>query len=222
MTRALVLAAVVSALAVPAFAQKPAANPDAAEYRAYRLSLPVLQKAAAATKAYIAAMNSDPRYRELIAASDEYDRLSNKDERTPAEEARMAALKKKLAADPLQALSSGDNEESLSQLEAEVRKVPPMMNAITANGLTPREYMKCLGVVMQAYIVAAMTPAVAQAVAQAAKSGEPGAQLGGAFASGLGALFSQNVAPENIAFVKANQGAVDRFMQTLKAAGPQQ
>lgn len=178
MTTRMLLAAVACAVAMPALAQTPKPSPDAAEYRAYRLSAPVMKKVEAVTEMYTAEMKRDPRYKD--------------------------------AKDPTDSASSGD--ETLDQLEAEMRKTPPIMKALDANGLAPREYLKFVGIITQAYVVASAQDAGAQAK-------DRSNQLGAAMAIGL---FGQNLAPENIAWVKANRAAVDQFMQALQQLGQQQ
>ena len=177
---------------------------EAAEYKAYRLSMPVLTRVDAATRSFTTTIKNDPAYRALLDASREYDALENNPSRTPADEARMEQLKKRLDASPFGS-TSGDNQ-SLDEVEAEIAKMPPMANALKANGVTPREYAKFIGVLVQAYVVAASQALGAQA-------NTPDAQLGAALAGGL---FGTNLAPENVKFVMANQAAVDRFMQTMQ------
>ena len=95
---------------------------------------------------------------------------------------------------------------SLDDAAAEIAKMPPVAHALRAQGVPPREYVKFVGVLVQAYVVAASQAMGAQATAQEA-------QLGAALAAGL---FGVNLAPENVQFVVANQAAVDRFMQTMQ------
>ena len=179
---------------------------DAAEYKAYRLSMPVLTKVEAATKAFATTIKNDPNYKALMAAQREHEALENKDDKTPADERRMAELKKTIDANPLGGSSSAD--QSLDELEAEIAKMPPMANALKANGVSPREYLKFMGVVVQAYVVSASQ--------SGAESKDSGAQLGAALAAGL---FGANLAPENVSFVTANRTAVERFMQTMQELG---
>ena len=188
-------------------ASKSKADADAAEYRAYRLSMPVLTKVEAATRTFATTIKSDPNYKALLDASLEYEALDSKEPKTAADHARMAELKKKLGASPFGDASSVD--QSLDEAEAEIAKMPPMANALKASGVAPREYVKFVGVLMQAYIVSA-------ARAGGGQPTTPDAQIGAAIAGGL---FGVNLAPENVKFVTANRAAVDRFMETMQELG---
>lgn len=177
---------------------------DAAEYRAYRLSTAVLTRIDAATRSFMEEIKSDPTYQAHLAAQREYDALDEKDSRTEAEEARLEQLKKTLDASPF--FGDSDGEASLDEAEAEIAKMPVVANALKANGVAPRDYVKFIGVLIQAFVVASTQAAGAQANA-------PEAQFAAALAGGL---FGTNLAPENVAFVTANRAAVDRFMQTMQ------
>lgn len=219
--RSIVVALAAISIAFPAVADAqrgsapaPAANPDLAEYRAFRLTLPMLARVEAAMRSFTTAILNDPAYKPLIAAQREHDALERKSERTPKEDERMEALKAKLDASPL-GLGAGpdpDSDQSLDELEAEIAKFPPMANALRANGITPRDYLKCFGVLFQAFLVVGSQAAAAQA----AQANTQEAQLGAALAGGLGGLLGANLAPENVRFVKENQGPVERFMKAME------
>lgn len=220
-TRSAVVACAVVAIAssLAAAAQRGGAqaakeDPDIAEYRAFRLTLPMLARVEAAMRSYTTAILNDPAYKPLIAAQREHDALERKSERTPAEDERMEALKAKLGASPLVPGGGADpdGDQSLDELEAEIAKFPPMANALRANGITPRDYLKCFGVLFQALIVVGAQAAAAQA----GQANTQEAQLGAALAGGLGGLLGANVAPENVRFVKENQAAVERFMKAME------
>lgn len=187
---------------------------DAAEYRAYRLSTAVLTRIDAATRSFMQEIKSDPTYQAFLAAQREHDALEDKDftdaGRTEAEEARMEQLRKTLDASPFG--GGSDGESSLDEAEAEIAKMPAMANALRANGVAPREYVKFIGVLIQAYAVVGTQAAAGQA----SLSGSADAQLGAAVAGGLAGLFGTNLAPENVAFVTANHAAIDQFMQTMQ------
>jgi hypothetical protein len=213
-----IAACLAAALPSPAHAQAPgrgasqaADSKDAAELKAYRLSLPMLNKIDVATKAFATTIKTDPRYKELTAAQKEYDGMKEKDDPSPAERARMAELKKKLDASPFR--GPDDDDASLDAVEAGIKSMPPMMNALTANGVAPREYGKFLTVLIQSYM-ASMVP---QATAQATQSRDPNAQIGAGLAAGLAGMMSANVAPENVAWARTNRAAIERFMQTMQA-----
>src|SRR5581483_3351722 len=104
-----VIAVAVCVSAIHARAQKPETDPDAAEYKAYRLTMSTLTKIEAATKQYIATMKTDPKYKAMVEQKD----------------------------GPLSGL--GDTNQSLTESAAEMDKFPPIANALKANGLTSRE-----------------------------------------------------------------------------------
>ncbi|HZR25221.1 MAG TPA: hypothetical protein VFA59_16620 [Vicinamibacterales bacterium] len=186
-----VIAVAVCVSAIHARAQKPETDPDAAEYKAYRLTMSTLTKIEAATKQYIATMKTDPKYKAMMEQKD----------------------------GPLSGL--GDTNQSLTESAAEMDKFPPIANALKANGLTSREYVKFVGVLFQAYMVSMSGTVQLEANKQAAKDKDPNEALGGAVAAGFLNMFNQNLAPENVTFCKINKPAVERLMQVMGEMGQQ-
>lgn len=207
----------------------PQQRADMAEERAFRLTVPLLQKATAATTQFAAAIKADPTYLALMKASDELDALENKEPRTAQENARLAQLKAQMKGNPF---ADDPSTQSLSDVAAEMNKIAPMATALKANGLTTRDYAKVMIVSIAASIVAAMPQASAQlaaqaAAAQAARGGQQsqldqaGAALGAGLLQGFGAMFQQVVSPENAAFARDHMDAIQQFMNTFKALDDQ-
>lgn len=205
----------VAAAQAPGATLTPAQKADLAEERAYRLTGPALQKATAATKQFGAVLNADPGYRAIMKAADELDSLRNKLPQTAADKARIAELEAQTKGSPF----AGDPaQDSLSDIEAQIAKMPPVVGALEANGLAPREYVKLMVVSMQAVMAAQMQQAGAAARAMAG-----GDATRAQMAAGAAALFGQtlDVAPENISFVTSHMDAVQQFMTAVQAIGNQ-
>src|SRR5512146_3279877 len=78
----------------------PQQRADLAEERAFKLTVPLLEKATAATTQFAATVKADPTYRALMKEADELDALDSKEPRTPQEDARLAQLKARAKANP--------------------------------------------------------------------------------------------------------------------------
>ena len=147
----------LSTTAVGAVAQdKPLpTDPDTREIAQYRLTMEGVHKVAAATRAMAAEMKNDPRVLELKKLDEQIQALEAKEERTEAEEeelqklnARQEELERGVGA------MLGGNPKSLSEMTAQIEKVPAMAKALRAAGMTPREYSTFMLALMQAAMVA--------------------------------------------------------------------
>jgi hypothetical protein len=124
-------------VAAPAAAQLPGANdPDAKELAAYTLTLAGLDKALAATKNLVAAAKNDPRFQKQAA-------LKGEKLRTELE-----AIEK--------AIFPNAENQTLTEMDAAMRKEPLVAKAVADAGLTPREYAKFLFAYMSSGAVASM------------------------------------------------------------------
>ena len=127
--------------AAPAAAQN---DPDTKELVAYRLTMDGIKKLNVAMRSVYDEMKSDPRVLEMKKLEAEAKVLSEKEELTEAEEARLAAMmqKKEELEDAVGGGMNIGNEKTLSDMEAKVKQSPVMMRALSKAGLTPREYAK--------------------------------------------------------------------------------
>jgi len=126
---------------------------DAKIIEAYRLTTAALKQVVNVNRALIQEMTSDPALTASLALSAEIEALSRKDELTEAEAKQLEALEARMErleddANPL----SGD-ASSLDEMEARIRKFPPLMRALTREGMEPREYATFWMAFMQAAFV---------------------------------------------------------------------
>jgi hypothetical protein len=150
-----VMAAFV-AVAPSAVAQtKPTA--DTQELAAYRLSMATVNKVAAANRAMVTELKKDPRFQEMAKLDAEIKALRKKEDTTEAEDARLEKLeaRKEELSDTMNDLSFA-NAETLTDMEAQIRKSPRLMAGLTAANLTPREYAKFMLSALQAGMVAGL------------------------------------------------------------------
>jgi hypothetical protein len=152
----LLLGLVLSGAPVESAQQKADQSADMQAIASYRLTMPTVRKVAAAMQTVAAAMQKDPKVRELQGIKDAIAgleaKMENGTELTEAEEKRLEELKQKE-----EALENADDDEvgsagTIAEMEAAVRKEPVLLNALQREGVAPREY----ATFMMAYIQAAM------------------------------------------------------------------
>jgi hypothetical protein len=134
-------------------AQAAASEADTREVLAYQLTSATLQKVAGARRAMAAAAKTDPRHARIARLEAEKKQLEAKEEPTEAEQARLAELEADLAAAEEAETASVTDAKSLGELEARIQKEPGAAAALTAAGLTAREYAKFMLALVQASIV---------------------------------------------------------------------
>lgn len=152
---ALILTAALSTSS-PAAQATPQADRDMKEIASYRLSMDTVKKVDVAMRAMFDEMAKDPRFQASIKLEAELKALNEKEERTEAEDRRIEELereKEKIDSENPFDLGSAN---TLSEMEAQVQKVPPMANALRSAGLTPREYSKFMLAMLQAGMAAGM------------------------------------------------------------------
>jgi hypothetical protein len=138
--------------------QRPPPNdPDMAELAAYRLTVATLEKVAAATRNMMAALESDPRYKQYIAAQKELEALERKADRTDADERRIQALEREIEQAPPE--MQGGDAATLSEMERRIEAMPHMSEALAKAGLTAREYAKFTLQMLQSGMLAGMKKA---------------------------------------------------------------
>ena len=184
-------------LAAPAFAQLPGAtDPDAKELAAYQLTLPVMQKVVVATKNLATAVKNDPRFKQQAAVKAEIKKLEAKEEPTEADTARLEKLQADLERMEDSILPDAQTQ-TLTQMDAAMRKEPLVANALASAGLTPREYAKFLFAFMSAGAVAGM---LEQGVIK-----EVPKEL------------ASSLHPENIKFFQTHKAEVEAFTKAMEA-----
>jgi hypothetical protein len=149
-----VIAAVMSA--APAAGQA-GQDADAKEISSYRLTMDVVNKVAAATRVMITELKKDPKFQEAAEVDAEIEAIEKKETTTEADDARLEKLnaRKEELSKAMEGLSMGD-ADTLSDMEARIRQVPPLMAGLRAASLTPRDYAKFTMAALQAGMVAGL------------------------------------------------------------------
>jgi hypothetical protein len=169
---------------------------DQKELASYRLTMPTVRKVAAVTRTFMDDAARDPRVIESNKLRSRLDGLKAKATRTEAEDAEMKALVDRIMAleeeiDSVEDLQRGD--QSLAEMEARVKKRPAVMRALAREGLTPREYVRCLMALFKAAIVEGFSQGKANLAAL-----PPG------------------VSPDHIRFIRDNKAELDALQKELK------
>ena len=169
---------------------------DEKELAAYRLTMATVKKVAAATQALAEEAARDPRMKELNKVKAEMSELTKKEELTEAEESQLEKLREREQALQEEVeraeVGGGDNNKTLGDMEAAIKKHPAAMRALAAQGLTPREYATCLMALLQAAIV-------------------EGFSQGKADVTKLPA----GINPENVRFVRENKTELEALQSAL-------
>jgi Skp family chaperone for outer membrane proteins len=152
---ALILTAALSTSS-PAAQATPQADRDMKEIASYRLSMDTVKKVDVAMRAMFDEMARDPRFRASIKLEAELKALNEKEERTEAEDRRIEELEMEQEKMRSENPFNLESANTLSEMEAQVQKVPPMANALRSAGLTPREYSKFMLAMLQAGMAAGM------------------------------------------------------------------
>jgi chaperonin cofactor prefoldin len=190
-------AVLLTAVAPAQGRQKSAADQDAAALRAYRMTPATLQKVSAAVHTFAQAMQNDPTYKSAMAASQELEALQDKDERTEAENHRVAVLEKQVedAEKEFQALSgSSDADEgsaTLADMARNIARVPHMADALKSAGLSPRELATFEMAMLQAGFAAGFKKA------------------------GMLKELPPGVSPENVQFVLDHEAEIKQIQQEM-------
>ena len=168
-----VISVVVTSLIVssaPAFAQG-AATADEKELAAYKLTMPTMNKVAAAMRSMAKEMMQDPKYQQATKLEQQIEdleaqvaKLEGKDEMTEADGKKVEALNEQLdklreqkeqleeRPDATNAVDN-NNAKTLTEMEQNIRKVPQFARALDREGLSPREYSKFMLAMLQAGMV---------------------------------------------------------------------
>ena len=140
-TTCLPLCAITAALFTASAAYSQDANGDAKAIAAYRLTADRLRQVINVNRAILQTVLQEPKVQESLSVSSEIEALSRRDELTAAEQRRLEQLE----ARQMQLEAAVDNPlggdvESLAEMEARIRRYPPMIEALKREGLAPREY----------------------------------------------------------------------------------
>jgi hypothetical protein len=135
-------------------AQK-ALSADEKELAAYTLTMPTVRKMAAATKALAQEMARDPKIMERDKLKARLEALQEKDELTDAEAAEIERLAERLEAleEEIDKADISDDNATLADMEATLKKHPGATRALAAEGLTAREYARCMMALLQAAMI---------------------------------------------------------------------
>jgi hypothetical protein len=131
----------------------PQADADAKEIAAYRLTMDTLKKVQVATRAMVEEMKKDPKLQKGMKLEAEIKALQQKEELTEAEQARLDALREEREQLETDDTNLG-NAQSLSEMEARIKRFPAMSNGLRQAGLSPREYATFMLAMVQAAMVA--------------------------------------------------------------------
>jgi tellurite resistance protein len=145
------------ALAATTIAQSPGLSAaDSKELASYRLTMENVRKMQSAMRAMMEEAGKDPKYQAIIKLNAEIDALEKKEELTDAEAERLEALrqKKEEAEDAVDDGLNVNDADSLDEMEAQIKKFPPMVRALNAGGLSPREFSKMMMTMLMAGMVA--------------------------------------------------------------------
>jgi hypothetical protein len=193
-----VFAALVCGSVTIASAQAPPAlsnDADTKEVAAYKLTMAAINKVDRAMRTAFVEMKKDPRFQERITLETELTTLRKKDEPTEAEQKRIEELEAKKeqleASDPLQL----NDAKNLDEMEAAIRKFPPLANALQQEGMTPREYSVLLMAMVQA------------------------AFAGGMQKSGMLKELPPGINAENVKFVLDHQAELQKMQQEWQTLG---
>ena len=188
---ALILA---TGLATPSNAQTNAqVDADAKEIASYRLTMESIRKLDVAMRAAFAEMEKDPKYQALRKVEEEIEAIEKKEDATEADDARLEALREQK--EKMEAETDLGDAKTLSEMEAQVRKVPAMARALASAGLSPREYSK---------IMLAMVPA---------------AMAAGMKKSGLLKTLPKEVNAENVKFIEDHEAELAAMQKRWQAMG---
>jgi hypothetical protein len=161
----------------------------------YQLTMPTVRKVAAVTRTFMDEASRDPAVIESHTLKARLDVLKAKATRTEAENAEMKTLVDRIMAleediDSVEDLQRGD--QSLAEMEARLKKRPAVMRALAREGLTPREYVRCLMALFKAAVVEGFSQGKANLAAL-----PPG------------------ISPDHIRFIRENKAELDALQKEM-------
>ena len=146
----------LSVVLLPAAASAQTLSADEKELASYTLTMPTVKKVMAAAVLMAEEEAKDPKVQEKAKLKAQIDALQAKDEMTAAQEVELEKLMERLEA--LEAAEDEDesplkNPKTLADMEAAIKAHPGAMRAMSASGITPREFARCMMAMLQASLV---------------------------------------------------------------------
>ena len=192
-TLALVSALIASSFPAPARAQSAA---DDKELASYRLNMDVLTRMTRVNRAMADELMKDPKYQELAKTEADAEVLENKGSLTDAEQKRLDDLKTR--AEQLEDQQPGngllDDAKTIDEMAAKIKAFPPMSNALSKEGVAPRDYAIFTLAMLQAGMAAGMQKA------------------------GVLKQLPPGVNAENVKFVLDHQAEIQKLQQSFAGA----
>jgi DNA repair exonuclease SbcCD ATPase subunit len=160
--------------------------------------MPAVRKMASVTRALAQEAARDPKRMERDKLKARLDALQEKDELTEAESAELEKLSERLEAleEEIDKADISDDNATLADMEASLKKYPGAVRALAAEGLTPREYARCMMALLQAAMI-------------------EGFSQGKADLSNLPA----GVNPANVRFVRENRVELEAIQKEMAGVG---
>jgi hypothetical protein len=170
---------------------------DTREIASYRLTMEGVQKLTLAMRSVMQEMQKDPKYQELAKVKADIKALEDKDERTEADDERLASLQEKedQIEDSLGGGLDFGEEKTLSDMEARVKQSDMLMRGLRTAALSPREYVK----LSLSLITSAM--------------------YAGMKKSGLLKELPKEASPENVQFVLDHEAELAAWQKEMQAFG---
>jgi hypothetical protein len=194
--RASIALTVTASLAAQAHARQGPADADLKEISAYRLTSAALTKVINVNRALIAELRQNPNAQEALKVQAEIALLEKKDELTDAESTRLDELRARQdeLEDSIDNPLAGETQ-SLSDMEARIKKYPPLMQALQAEAMPARDYAKFWMAFIQAAFV------------QGFKK------------SGMLKELPPGVNPENVKFLEEHAAEIEAMQKEFEALG---
>lgn len=190
---------ILCSVLLPAAAHAQTLSADEKELASYTLNMPTVKKVMMAAKLMAEEEARDPKVSERAKLEAQIDALQSKDELTAAQEAELERLLERR--DAMEAAEEAEDEKddsprknsgSLDEMEAAIKAHPGAMRAMTAAGITPREFARCSMAMMQAALV-------------------EGFSQGKADLKGLPA----GINPENVKFVREHKAELEAMQKAV-------
>jgi hypothetical protein len=169
---------------------------DAREIASYRLTTGALAKVVNVNRSLVRQMSQDPVMREALKVQAEISALERNEAPTEADEKRLQELRSRQdqLEDSIENPLAGD-AKTLSEMEARIRKYPPLLHALKAEGMPPRDYAK--------FWLAFIQAAFAQGFRK----------------SGMLKELPRGVSPENVKFIEDHAEEIAALQKELDALG---
>ena len=160
--RTVLVACLAVSIAVSSLAaQMPGLSPaDSKELASYRLTMDTAKKVFGAMRSLMMEMKKDPKVQALMKTETEIEALEKKDELTDAESERLDKLREQRdqQKEAVEAANSAgvnlSNAASLDEMEAQIKRQPQAMAALSQAGLSAREYSRFMIASLMAGMVA--------------------------------------------------------------------